>query len=80
MIALVLGALAFVAFVLYVIVPRRVAKSFGEPTPETAKIEARTRQKLEHIAVESDAAEAEVMNATDTELLRIARKRLWPDN
>ncbi len=65
------------AFAIYVVATRRVAQAVKA---DTKAIESRTRQALERNAAESNAAESEVMNANDAELLRIARKRLWPDS
>jgi gamma-glutamyl phosphate reductase len=71
--------LVFAAIGIYAYVTRQIAQAIRKPSVADA-IQKATQQTLEQNARDASAAEQEVMNADTSDLLRLARKRLWPDN
>lgn len=65
-----------VAFAAYAVGARRIVKSLGEPTPETAKIEAQTVEQARAIVNEGEADKREVLNADRDHLLDELRNRV----
>lgn len=78
---LVLGMAAVVLvswLVIYALATRAAVKSYGGPTPETAKIEAKTVEQARAIVNEGEADKREVLNADRNGLLSQLRDRVRP--
>lgn len=81
MIGLVLGMAAVVLVswvVIYAMATRSAVKAYGEPTPETAKIEAKTVEQARAIVNEGEAEKREVLNADRNGLLAKLRDSVRP--
>lgn len=72
----VIGLLAVLAFALYVVATRRVAKAVGQPTPAEAKIEAQTLTETAAIKENGEKLKAEVLHADRDGLLARLRDRV----
>lgn len=68
----IVSVFALACAVIYTLATRRVAKSLGAPTPDTAKIDASKREIVEQVTEEK----REVANANAETLLQRVRNRV----
>ena len=71
-----IGVAGFATAALYVVGTKRAIKAIGQPTPETAKIEAGAASEAQSIVKTGDEARQEVLHADRSSLLDKLRARV----